>query len=85
MCHMSVVTCFAGKVVEGLSSKGVPPLALVLAGCLKIKFNTTKCGRGSVYEIDGQTKCHRNGKKRCLWNGKTDKWKKHGNATLNYL
>ena len=23
-------------------------------------------GRGSVYEMDGQTKCHRNGKKRCL-------------------
>ena len=26
-------------------------------------------GRGSVYEMDGQTKCHRNGKRRCLWNG----------------
>ena len=25
--------------------------------------------RGSVYEMDGQTKCHRNGNKRCPWNG----------------
>ena len=25
--------------------------------------------RASVYEMDGQTKCHRNGKRRCLWNG----------------
>ena len=24
------------------------------------------CARGSVYEMDGQTKCHRNGKRRCL-------------------
>ena len=25
-------------------------------------------GRGSVYELDGQFKCHRNGQKGCLWN-----------------
>ena len=25
--------------------------------------------KGSAFEIDGQTKCHRNGKRTCLWNG----------------
>ena len=38
-------------------------------------------GRGCVYEMDWQTKCHRNGKRRCLWNGWMKKCKKHENAT----
>ena len=39
-----------------------------------------KTSRVSACEMDGPTKCHRNEKRTCIWNGYTEKCKKHGNA-----